>query len=423
MQLAQLNAKKLMSKVKLFTIEIFILLFSCLVSLYIAEGFLRFFFTLPRPLASYYPLEAAKLGKTVTADLYEFKTQNQYNPSGFRDKNITPKSIGKTRILFVGDSFTEGFGVNEYERFSNVSIQNLGPQYEGINIGQLATNPNHYFNNITEFGIALKPDIIVMGIFLGNDFQGGRNLSTPEKYTVVSQLPSLSRSKLVEFIRLQYLTALFEQLSSGKKYLLKNINLESKNFWDLYFQQDIDKKFWEKNLGLSEQKLDQITLNFNQDVIRAIYSGKLLTGIFNEAINNKLGIIEPDPFYIEADYKNTLEYINESKKIADEASIKFLVLIIPDINQVHPDKFREIFINDFSMNSLPPRFKQLEKFRYRLVDDLTKNHITFLDTTDALRKSPKLNYYLYDNHMNESGHMIVGNLVSKKLGTLVINGD
>jgi lysophospholipase L1-like esterase len=394
--------------------DIKIFFFASLVALYFAEGLLRIAFSYPHPLSNYYPFKAAQFATSFNVDQYEFKTQHKYNYSGFRDKDISNKNSGTKRILFVGDSFTEGFGVAENARFSNQAIKNLGPIYEQVNIGQLGTNPNHYLNNLTKFGVALKPDLILMSIFLGNDFQGGKDLPNPN-ITVNYDLPILSDNSLINFFKLEYIRSLFIYLINGDKKLFYSFGINSKNFWEIYFDQKINKDFWSKLLNVNSDKLDEITKSFNQEILQEIYAGRLQSSIFYEGINKKLGIKDINPYYIDSDYLNTFKYIRESKRISEENRINFLILIIPDINQVHPVEFQEVFKRDFEIESIPSRFKQIESIRNRLKLDLLKNNINYIDTTEHLKKSPQLTYYLYDNHMNEVGHSILGKLIAKKL--------
>ena len=402
-------------KIRLSLVELLLILFSFLISLYGAEAILRVLYVLPHPIANYYPLEAAKLGKTIHIRQYEFESQHHYNSEGFRDKEFnSAKQKHVQRVLFVGDSFTEGYGVQEGERFSNKLIEKLGAGFEEINVGQLATNPDTYLDNIASFGIAFQPDIIVMGVFLGNDFMGGRDLPSPLGRKVNLQLPTKVASDALEFISLKYVRSLWQQVRNGKPYLIRRQAVDDRNFWDIYYNQKISKEFHAANLNLSTQQLDEATKGFNQNILQQIYGGRLNTGMFGEAVHNQLKIKEKMPYYVNQDYENEYAYIREANKIAKEHSIRFLVLIIPDINQVHPSEYAKVFKEDFLIDNLPSRFHQLEEFRDRLNIDLEKDNISFVDATKALRNSGKLTYYLYDNHMNKLGHEIVAELLCRQ---------
>ena len=399
-----------------------LILFSCIIFLIIAELSLRAVYVMPQSLANYYPLQAAKLGKIIQVRQYEFETQHRYNPQGFRDKAISrEKKTGFKRILFVGDSFTEGYGVREDSRFSNRLVEMLGSGYEGINVGQLATNPEHYFDNIAKFGIALRPDLIVMGIFLGNDFMGGRGLPEPGGYKVEQQLPLEESFSIRDVVKLKYVHTLWQQVREGKPLLMLKQDVESRGFWELYFNQPISKEFHARNLRLTSEQLDKVTRGFNRVIVQQIYEGKINTGIFGEAINNQLKIKQQEPYYSNDDYKREYAYIKEAYKITTEHGIRFLALIIPDINQVHPTELKEMLKRDFLLEELPSRLHQLEEFRSRLHIDFEKDHVPYIDATQALKRFGKTTYYLYDNHMNKLGHEIVSRVLFPEVGQMLAN--
>lgn len=408
-----------MNKKKSYLPELTVSIITILFSIFAAETALRILFVLPHPLANYYPLEIAKLGKTIHIDQYEFSIDYKYGNHGFRDRSFAiEKPTNKKRILFIGDSFTEGFGVNEEDRFSNQVATALGDNYEVINVGQLATNPDVYFDNLLKFGIALKPDLIVMGVFLGNDFQGGRGLPPPDPTklsTDVTTPPSFASS----FSSLSYLRALAQQVRSGKKTLVKNVNFVGKNYWDLYFNEKIDKDHFSRMFKISNEKLDEITKGFNPKIVEAVLSGRLHPGMFGEAVNNQLHIEEPNPYYLDSDYATTYEYLKASNKLAEENGAKFLVLIIPNVNQVHPDEYKKVFENDFLITKVPERFRQVDEFHSRLSADLSQDKIQLIDSTEQLRKSTELTYYLYDNHMNRVGHRLIGDLLVPTVSALL----
>src|SRR3989344_135717 len=90
-------------------IQFVVFLTSTFASLYAGETILHYYFVLPNPIANYYPVSASKTGSTIHIDQYEFQIDFKYNSSGFRDEEINfDKKPGENRILFLGDSATEG---------------------------------------------------------------------------------------------------------------------------------------------------------------------------------------------------------------------------------------------------------------------------------------------------------------------------
>jgi len=68
--------------------------------------------------------------------------------------------------------------VHSYERLSAYIEQRLTaagrPDMEAINFGVSATGPRHYYYRLKEVALALKPDVVVLAVYAGNDF-----ISTP----------------------------------------------------------------------------------------------------------------------------------------------------------------------------------------------------------------------------------------------------
>jgi len=53
-----------------------LVIFSCVLSLALAEVILRAIYDLPNPIAKYYTVEAAKLAKSIKIQQFEFETQH-----------------------------------------------------------------------------------------------------------------------------------------------------------------------------------------------------------------------------------------------------------------------------------------------------------------------------------------------------------
>jgi hypothetical protein len=95
------------------------------------------------------------------------------NSLGYRGREFTrAKPPGKTRILFVGDSFTYGYGVDDEHtvpRLVEDRLREKLPNIEVINAGFHGSSLMQYDLFLREEGYALDPDMIVMLIFAGND--------------------------------------------------------------------------------------------------------------------------------------------------------------------------------------------------------------------------------------------------------------
>lgn len=92
---------------------------------------------------------------------------------GLRDKEYGPKRSDEYRILMLGDSFVYGHGVS-IENTIPKQLERLLIEYYGANISVINGGvgmycPWQYRNLLNEIGFSFNPDMIMLGLFTGND--------------------------------------------------------------------------------------------------------------------------------------------------------------------------------------------------------------------------------------------------------------
>jgi len=141
------------------------------------------------------------------------------NSLGYRNPEIGPKR--GERILFLGDSITLGLALNEADTFPRL-VEDLarrdGLGWETINAGVNGLGTNGELAVLSETGLSVSPDVVVLGFYL-NDFLESpgiyltrlpgpleRSVLAHQLANVASRLLYLSPSKLegliAEFARL-----------------------------------------------------------------------------------------------------------------------------------------------------------------------------------------------------------------------------
>jgi len=92
---------------------------------------------------------------------------------GLRNRELGPKAPGTFRILAIGDSFTEGAGVEAEEAWPQLLEGSLARRVprrvEVVNTGVGGWDPFQYAQFFESRGLALEPDLVVVGFFVGND--------------------------------------------------------------------------------------------------------------------------------------------------------------------------------------------------------------------------------------------------------------
>lgn len=93
------------------------------------------------------------------------------NEFGFRTRSFTDtvKSKGEKRILFLGDSFTFGYSAVPVSN-SFVDLIEKNEKFKTYNLGVPGSGPLTYYKVLKNHINDIKPDYIVVNLFLGNDF-------------------------------------------------------------------------------------------------------------------------------------------------------------------------------------------------------------------------------------------------------------
>lgn len=94
-----------------------------------------------------------------------------FNSAGANDKqrSIVNPSPDKKRIAVIGDSFMEGFIVNNANRCSNILEKQTG--LEHLNFAVSGSNPLHYYLKYKSKVKDYQPDVLVVGFLPANDFE------------------------------------------------------------------------------------------------------------------------------------------------------------------------------------------------------------------------------------------------------------
>lgn len=104
----------------------------------------------------------------------EFKTRVHIDRAGLRGPEIGRRRPGVLRVLVLGDSFTFGTGVEDGETYPALladALSRAGAPAEGLNAGIGGYGLPDEVAWYEHYGRALQPDLVVLGIFTGNDLQ------------------------------------------------------------------------------------------------------------------------------------------------------------------------------------------------------------------------------------------------------------
>ena len=106
--------------------------------------------------------------------LPEWQRTNSWGFNG--PEYAVEKKPGTYRILGIGDSFAFGMVPQQYNYLALIqtNLSSAARPVEVVNMGIPGTGPPDYLALLKSEGLALKPDMVLISFFLGNDFDETR---------------------------------------------------------------------------------------------------------------------------------------------------------------------------------------------------------------------------------------------------------
>ena len=291
--------------------------------------------------------------------VYDFRL----NSLGFKDKEFGPKKADVYRIIGIGDSFT--FGVVPYKyNYLTVLESNLKKDnynIEILNMGIPSIGPKEYLALFVREGLKLKPDMLLLTFYIGNDY-----------------FDCLEHEKLYEY---SYVATFINYLITiGTKYKGK-IYAQGTYYDD---KPTIDKKEY---LEILEHR-------------SFIY----IKG------NGRLAKLDKIAFH----------YLSMINDICKRRHIKFVVVIAPDEIQISRNLQEEV-IKDYYPKLKEDQWDITQPNRL-LIDELDKLGVKYINLYPYFAKKTGERLYVPQNtHWNIAGNRLAANVIQAYMVTYLNN--
>lgn len=339
---------------------------------------------------------------------YIFKT----NSRGLRYRDIPAEKPANTYRVFVsGDSFTEGEGVDDGKRFTDLlegKFQSSDKSVLFINGGLAGTGPLTYGKMFLGVGLEYKPDALLICLFV-NDVA-----NTPEK---LSQKPFSASPSRSAFKKITH--SLWSRLYTQLKLLQREYEYQRKTK-TTDFILTISEEARKKNIPQSQINIWKESLP--QELVSAINQGT-----FNGSILS-FGLLYPEYWTDSIDISNTrsknkwnnmTNILAEILERAKQSGVETAVILIPSTFQYDPKSHSEtnpwIITGSEVMEEWLSEETEIQK-RMRLW--ALSEGVSFLDLTpvfrEAIKSNKNLNWEL-DGHWNHLGHQVAANAIASWL--------
>jgi len=301
----------------------------------------------------------------------EFEIHEQTNDLGLRDHPVGPKRPGTLRILGLGDSFSYSNSVNLEETFFKKLEQGLGASgaVEVINAAVPAYSTLQEYRYLERDGIALQPDVVLLGYYVGNDFQDSwellDSLGRPTIDVVDGQLQANER----------FPSARYEQ----QERVLRTATMSLRAFFAsnsalyVFLRERFSESLW--RLGLRNNPPPP-------DFCAKVFSPSMAAG-----------------------WATTQSYLRKFAELTSAKGIRLILVALPTQYQVH----EELWKHHFTTFGLDPRNYDLEKPQAILREFCERHGIEYVDVLPAMRARAATTkmFYPIASYMTPDGHQLV----------------
>jgi hypothetical protein len=310
---------------------------------------------------------------------FEYVVAESTNSIGLRDREVGPKRSGTHRVLGLGDSDSYANGVNLDETYWKQLEKCLngspGQSADVVNCAVPAYSLLQEVRFLKKYGIALRPDAVIVGFYCGNDFTDSYEL--------------------------------FD--SDGRP----RVQVSADGF--LVSQKPADKVY--RGTGIRGKLLPIRTFLATRSQLYIFLRNRLSEFLARIGLRS----VPPPPDFCANEFSETTQkgweldqrLFLELKDFVREHNIRLIVVILPESYQVYQDTWNR-YINTFKID---PKLYDLEKPQKLLAEFFTKNGIEFVDVLSAMRSAANDTRVIYriDAHMTPAGHRVVARMLCEYL--------
>jgi hypothetical protein len=304
---------------------------------------------------------------------------SDYTSRGYLTADVFNKKQNVVRILGLGDSYSvylKDKGKNYNNFLQQKYLAHSKGAVEIVNAGMEAMGPGYYWHILQKYGDLFKPDLVLVGFFVGNDFQEA------EFFVFIGNFISEPKDLITRYSK-------YYQFRHWRLYkLLKNKYVR--------FREAEKRKQEVKTLPPQQMG------TFSRDTFLEVEKGR--NWIFDRK-NRKL---------LQQKFDKCSAIILKMKDWCDRRKIKLVIAILPDQFQVDKE-LREAVLTRYKN----PARKNLDlSYPNDLIMNFCRAHdIHCLDLLGPFQEMGKTRqlYALRDTHWNEAGNRLAADLIFQYL--------
>jgi hypothetical protein len=349
----------------------------------------------------------------------KFEALHRYNNLGFRGPDVSLRGDTELRIICIGDSFTEGIGVEEGGTWPAVLQEKLSRgRCEVVNLGAGGLQAARYLDVLANVGIPLRPSHVIICVNL-TDMIGGPDV--PPNLTPRRDFPDPLRE------RKSWLASAIATSFSGWTYLYDRMRGRWISRRGLYWErwghdrdaQVVDELVRRERISrmrarrLAAQRMARISRSCMQAAREGTFNPWMVVG---EAVR---------PYYFYRCRVNDMEIEPDDLNDSTTAWVKWyaeccksygiipILLFFPESGLVNDDPCGPVENEQLADR---PTVSKDDSIRMMLSDICKIHNIKYIDPMPVLREHAGERLFLrYDGHPTENAHRLVGRVVAESL--------
>jgi len=303
---------------------------------------------------------------------FEWNVRYHINEDGFRERSGIKEKAGDVyRILILGDSFTEGFGIRQNKRFSYLTeslLNKNGQKTEIINLGVRGYNLAQYYGVFQRVYGKYKPDLVIIA-------------AVSADLDVVTDACPLEVGMMCfrPHYHLQDKQLILDGVPVPKPYRHNILGNDKLAFFKERYLRHSAAWFFLNALSWKNHFLKKIfmALKLEKDPSEYPEYEKLLKHIYNIAS-------DPMLYDKEMNEKISAAILEDMFNTLKEGGGKLLVFLLTD-----------------------DKLDTNERFYKRLSDDAGFFYAGFAGLSDEYKKNRRKYHFKFDLHFNEQGNVLV----------------
>ncbi|MCD8540843.1 MAG: SGNH/GDSL hydrolase family protein [Leadbetterella sp.] len=310
----------------------------------------------------------------------------RFNSAGARDKERQQKS-SKTRFLFLGDSFMEGYGVKQKDRLSDIVEKETQTESLNFSVSGLAQTQMRLL--YTDLAAGYDHQVLFLTLYPYNDFRE-MNYENRQKFFGDRHKPYTVKDSSGNFRTVYYL----KDARESAYHISKFTRITARNLVSSIVRSDLPlpEKGWSvfRNFSYTGSLLDTAVERIRQRLAPA---------------ENGSSGFDPGNHHLQSPGEDQWEILAyELKQIREQAGSRPVILmLIP-----HPDDFAYIR----ALGGKSPVQEKMEE----IAGGMGIHFVDFLAKMPA--ENVKKLYHRNDDHWNKKGHSVAAKILVKELENL-----